>query len=110
MKFYYQGKLVRTSKTHNYKYGVFTKENDCLACASSFELAQNSIASATMFKRSSLKSYNKILKAIKQGKEKIILGRNIFKITETAEQCEEQIKKIEEYLKGIHIEELTQGE
>lgn len=39
MKFYYNGKLVRTSKTKHYKYGIVCCES-VIACSETFENAQ----------------------------------------------------------------------
>ena len=106
MKFYYNNKLVRTSKTHNYKYGVFTSNDKLLACASSFELAQKAIITATNSERHNLEFYKKELEAIEKGKEKFWGKKYLHKVEDTKEECEEIIKRLENYLSGIHIEEL----
>ena len=40
MKFYYNGKLMRTSKTHEYKYAIITAADACCSCHSSLEWAE----------------------------------------------------------------------
>lgn len=44
MKFYYNGKLIRTSKSHVYTYAVINGEN-CVACSSTFEGAKKVVYS-----------------------------------------------------------------
>lgn len=110
MKFYYNNKLVRTSKTHNYKYGVFTRNDNCEACASTYELAEKAIVTVTRFVRANLEYYKEELKAIEQGKEKFWVGRNFCKVKDTAEDCKQAIENCTNYINGIHIEELTQSE
>ena len=44
MKFYYDGKLVRTSKTHEYHYGIYNKRFERMrSCHSTKELAEKEL-------------------------------------------------------------------
>lgn len=47
MKFYYNGQLMRTSKTHNYTHAVIAHHDDgtisCIACSASRELAEKAL-------------------------------------------------------------------
>lgn len=43
MKFYYEGTLLRTSKTHHYTHAIIKRTNDgikCIGCSSSLEKAK----------------------------------------------------------------------
>lgn len=44
MKFYYNGKLVRTSKKHEYKYGLLLWNGEIRACSSNKESLYSEIA------------------------------------------------------------------
>ena len=44
MKFYYNGKLIRTSKTRHYKYAIGTSDTGCYAtCSETWENAQKAL-------------------------------------------------------------------
>ena len=40
MKFYYNNKLLRTSKTHEYKYAIVTVSDACCSCHGTLEAAE----------------------------------------------------------------------
>lgn len=68
MKFYYNGKLVRTSKTHEYKYGVYSANQDkVIACSATREGAEAHITRIMSDSRDRLKTYEGALKALKAG-------------------------------------------
>lgn len=68
MKFYYNGKKVRESKTHEYKYGVYSVRSDkVIACSETREGAEANITRLTADSRDSLKTYEGALKALRFG-------------------------------------------
>ena len=68
MKFYYNGKKVRESKTHAYKYGVYSVESEkLLGCSETREGAEAQITRLTAYSRDALKTYEGALKALRFG-------------------------------------------
>ena len=110
MKFYYNNKLIRTSKTHNYKYAVITASGRLLCCASSYDLALKGIQTNTGTQRSNLDFYKKELDALNKGLNSFYItnrwGCNKFKVEHTREQLESKIMDYEKWLQGIQIVEL----
>lgn len=54
MKFYFEGKLIRTSKTHHYTHAVIKRtENDFIlyGCSSSYKLAEKMMMDSIPYKR-----------------------------------------------------------
>ncbi len=107
MKFYYNGKLVRTSKTHYYTHAVMTADNRLISCASSYELAQKSMLSNTATERDCLGFYKEELKNLKLGRNSFWYKNRKCFVKHDAELLEVYIKQIEDYLKGLHIVKLT---
>jgi hypothetical protein len=68
MKFYYNGKLIRTSKTHIYKYAVINIARDkCVACSATKEGAQATINSRLAEYERGIKNQTSIIKALEKG-------------------------------------------
>ena len=69
MKFYYNDKLVRTSKTHEYRYGVYhTKIDKVIACSASKDGAQSFIDAKIADLNRRIENNENALKAIAKGK------------------------------------------
>ena len=69
MKFYYNGKLVRTSKTHEYKYGVYhTNLDKVIACSATKDGAQAHIDAKVANLNREIENCENALKAIAKGK------------------------------------------
>jgi hypothetical protein len=69
MKFYYNGKLVRTSKTHEYKYAVIATNRDdkVLTCSTTKNGAQAFINRYISEREDDIKTSENIIKAIESG-------------------------------------------
>jgi hypothetical protein len=68
MKFYYNGKKVRESKTHEYKYGVYSVSQDkIIGCSETREGAEAQITRIMADSRDALKTYEGALKALRFG-------------------------------------------
>lgn len=61
MKFYYNGKLVRTSKTHEYKYALLNRADRTLACSATRKGAETAYNRAYKDKACWLDIYTKVL-------------------------------------------------
>ncbi|MBQ2895041.1 MAG: hypothetical protein IJE92_05940 [Clostridia bacterium] len=108
MKFYYNGQLVRTSKTHTYTHAVIDGNGKARACASSFELAQKALARELNIPTHNNRFYLATLEALKQGKEFFYYGSKKFKVRYKKEDLEEWIAWFENFKKGLKIVELEQ--
>jgi hypothetical protein len=67
MKFYYNGKLIRTSKTGEYKYALLDQNGKCLTCSATLKGAQSYKDSAISKKRNSIKSNENLINALRTG-------------------------------------------
>lgn len=113
MKFYYDGKLVRTSKTHVYSHAVLWA-GEVVACSGSYELARKELASRISRLESSNNNCKLAVAAIERGdrfywaKEKCGRGWNSYrvKIEWSKEKYLEIIAANEETKKKYEIVEL----
>lgn len=103
MKFYFEGKLVRTSKTHEYHYGVYNKFYQKMrSCHSTKELAEKELQSYINEPLSEIENCKLGIKALKSGKKGywVKCGRRSFPVRfekeDTVEQFEESIKSLME--------------
>lgn len=86
MKFYYNGVLIRTSKTHSYTHAVIGNlkadgKYELWGCRSNREAAQQIIDSRISMMRNNIKTYNMIIKALQNGESgwtEIWKGRRFF--------------------------------
>lgn len=69
MKFYYNGKKVRESKTHEYKYAVIatTRDDKVLTCSATKDGAQAFINRYISERESEIKTCENIIKALETG-------------------------------------------
>ena len=66
MKFYYNNKLMRTSKNHVYTHAVIDGEN-CVACSSTFEGAKKVVYSELSRCERGIQSYQNMKDALEKG-------------------------------------------
>lgn len=67
MKFYYNGKLVRTSKNHVYTHAVINENGGCIACSSTRKGAEQVISSEISYNERRLQTQLNKKKAIEEG-------------------------------------------
>lgn len=70
MKFYYNDKLIRTSKTHEYKFAAML-DGKCLKCSATREGAQAEITRSLNEQQSRIDFEKKILEAIERGETRV---------------------------------------
>ena len=69
MKFYYNGKLVRTSKTHEYHFGILEpKTGKIVSCHGTYEAAQKEHRRPISEAETSIKRCRAAINAIENGK------------------------------------------
>lgn len=109
MKYYYNGKLVRTSKTREYTHAVL-HNGACVACSSSAALAEKAMNKELSALRGNLSFYKDAAKAVASGKHAMwtkVNGR-AFKVglDRTAEEYAKAIEWTEDYMNGWEVVEL----
>ena len=116
MKFYYNGKLVRTSKNHVYTHAVIDMSNGHVeGCRANKEAAESIISSEISRVSNSIQNHESALKAIEQGKTmyRVKEGRRSYwmPIRTTGEDfkhciewCENHIKEVERNWKVVELE------
>lgn len=107
MKFYYNGKLIRTSKTHEYKFAAITAEGKCLCCSATLDGCKRGLDAYTANGKGWLRNYEEIyngtFKETKNGwTVKEIMGR----FNNSREKLKEEIDKKKAYYNGIEIVEI----
>lgn len=69
MKFYYEGRLIRTSKTHHYTHAVINTENGkCLTCSGSRKGCEDFINRWNNESRQGIENVKAQIKALETGK------------------------------------------
>lgn len=108
MKFYYNGKLVRTSKNHEYTHAVINITNDgCMGCRASKETAEAIITSEIAQYEKRIANYESAIKALESGKSGYYAkeGRRIyynkFSSDSTVERYIERIEWCREYINKV---------
>lgn len=107
MKFYYNGKLIRTSRTHEYNFAAISPTGKCLTCSATYEGCAKNLATLTANGRGWLSAYEAIyygtFKETKGGWTiKDIMGR----FNNSREELKEAIEKKKAYFDGIKIVKL----
>lgn len=111
MKFYYNNKLMRTSKTHEYKYAVVsfrTGEPVCLGCSATRSGAEAKITELTEWSRRNIASCENALKALRSGRKYYdwVDGRRTcpvkLEVSDTEESFIESIERSKAHIKQIH--------
>lgn len=109
MKFYYNGQLIRTSKTHEYKYAVIStiSNNKALTCSATKEGAQKFINRYINERKDEIKTCENIIRAIETGAKSFyaVYGRKTeyCKLREhyTIEDTKERIEECKKAIEGI---------
>ncbi len=120
MKFYYNDKLIRTSKTHDYKYALISSTGKCVTCSASRERAEAELASWINRYNDKIQNYKNIIHAIETGAShyNAIEGRKTYRVKLDAknneahtldgarEYLEDSTAKLEEIKKCWKVVEL----
>ena len=108
MKFYYNGKKVRESKTHEYKYAaISTKTGKVLKCSATKEGAQEIINRYISERENEIKTCENILRAIETGAKSfyVVCGRKTeyckLKEFHTIENTKERIESCKKAIENI---------
>ncbi len=109
MKFFYNDKLVRTSRNHVYTHAVLDDQGRCAGCRTSREAAEGIIRSALHQAQESIENSKRHMKAIEAGQKryKYVEGRRTYYLPvepgDTVERCQSWIEaKLEriDYIKS----------
>ena len=68
MKFYYNGTLMRTSKTHEYHFAILGEDDKLWSCHSTLEAAQKEFRRPIAERESSIEDCRKAIEAIENGR------------------------------------------
>ena len=103
MKFYYNDKLIRTSKTHEYKYALISGTGKCVTCSASRERAEAELASWINRYNDKIQNYKNIIHAIETGAShyNAIDGRKTYRVKLDGKNNEAHtLDGAKEYLEG----------
>lgn len=118
MKYYYNGKLMRTSKNHHYTHAVINPDGDRLiGCCSRLDLAVKLRQSYISECETSIENFKRAIKALEAGKNKYwckcgnrdVLEKTYYTIDEYKKYIENSEKKIA-YRKNFKVVELEERE
>ena len=118
MKFYFNGKLIRTSANHEYTHAVINMDNEeLIGCRSSEKSAHQLLDSEISQFRTGIKNCNIAIKALNAGKRYYVvkIGRRscpiYFQKTDTVQgfedwiaTCERNIEYIKNNYKVVELE------
>lgn len=102
MKFYYNNQLIRTSKTHHYKYAVLYN-GKCEGCTSRYDLALNKKNEAVKKHNESIEFFKKMVEARKQGLKEVSFVNIKLKVDEKYDGLLE--KALNDEIKIVELEE-----
>ena len=104
MKFYYNGKLVRTSKTHNYNYAlIWFKDNGelvTIACSEKLEVIEARKAESIKM------NYKQGLEYMLDCNAKKYQHNELYRRTFTEAEIEQERKDLEKYKNELKIVKL----
>lgn len=82
MKFYYNGKLMRTSKTHDYKFAIVNPSGSCWSCHGTLDAAQKEFRRPIAELEQAIENSKAAIKALKAGKTyyNAKSGRNTYPV------------------------------
>ena len=105
MKFYYNNKLVRTSKNHEYTHAIIDmKSGECIGCRTSYEACQSFINTELNGLRRNIENSRRKIKALEAGKTYYIVQearrswRHDFTERDTVGNSLDWIKRCEEMI------------
>ena len=118
MKFYYKGKLIRTSKNHKYTHAVINITNlGCIGCRAGADKAEAIIKSEISQTERSIANCKSAIKAIEARKDgyfckegrrtwynKFSPGSTVEKYTESIERLNNYINRINETWRVVELE------
>lgn len=114
MKFFYNGKQIRTSKTHVYTHAVLTPEGKTFACSSSREGAEKAIQKEASWYEAIAFGYRNAIKAIEAGKKTYTAkeGRRTctMLVTGTLESNKKGLERIERAIATINCYKIVELE
>lgn len=97
MKFFYNGKQVRTSKTHNYTHGIIDTMGKVVSCHGSLESAIKAHGALGSFHRRYIMDAEAAIKALEAGRSYYFTtDRMAYKVPLKGRTVEEYRKQIEE--------------
>lgn len=109
MKYYYNGQLIRTSKTRTYTHAVLYN-GKCRACSGSYELARKALAQCQSYTTEAIRDSKDAIAAIERGSSHYRPRRRggsfLVRVTTTKEGYLARIADLEKYLEGWEIVEL----
>lgn len=91
MKFYYEGKLIRTSKTHDYKYAALINEK-CLKCSGTKQGAEAEISRLIREAENNIAFYESALQAYEKGSTMVRSRRGDWVKLDTAWYTPENLR------------------
>ena len=108
MKFYYEGKLIRTSKNHHYTNALInTDTGKCITCSSTMEGCERELNRIINEKLNNIENAKKAILAIENGKKTYMAtyGRDICtaRVTENIEHYQKSIKYYQERIENIKV-------
>ena len=109
MKFYYNGKLMRTSKNHIYTHAVINERGGLIGCRANREAAEAIISAELSTLQRGLKNGEIKKKAIESGatRYRVSTGRISYwepvRDTDTIERCDEWIASRREKIEAVRI-------
>lgn len=99
MKFYYNGNLIRTSKTHTYTHAVLKPDGKAFACSSSLDGAKKAVQKEISGWEASKNNCRKAIKAINAGQSYYFCqhGRMTYKVSLKGETVADYERRMREY-------------
>lgn len=109
MKFYIDGKLVRTSKTHDYTHALMWHDS-VISCHGSYEQAVKALNRKIAERNYDIENNRAAIKAIDEGRTNYLwkFGRERWqaKVSEPRENYEATIVRLKECITHYHVREL----
>lgn len=99
MKYYYNGNLIRTSKTHTYTHAVMKPDGKAFACSSSFDGAKKALQKEINGWEASKNNCIRAIKAINAGQSYYFCqhGRMSYKVSLKNETVAYYERRMREY-------------
>lgn len=115
MKFYYNDVLIRTSKTHHYKYAIICR-NNCIMCSATKDGCEKEKQKYINEQLERLGNCRRAITAIENGKDRFEIkdGRRTFydkprytieHYKDSVEECKRSIEHIKTMWEIVEIEE-----
>lgn len=116
MKFYYNDKLIRTSKTHHYTHAVINENGEALTCSATLKGCESFINAWINGLYTSIQNATNAINAIKNGKttyKETFCGRvyntpikgSVEQYEEWIQKCKTDIKRYQTCWQIVELEE-----